>query len=184
MGRIERLRFKVEALARTKRDLRKTEAALAEVQERYDTLVGRLRAARPDEAPPMEETQLADRPMPAWALVAGLVVFTAGMWFRRRLGRTAIPDFVPDELVRDAPGAAQAADDRLPVLNCLPDPAEKQTRREGSLEGSEPLLLPPEELVDQVRLGAGQGYPPIAVRKQGGGGIPSPTPTPCCRPPP
>lgn len=102
MGRIERLRLKVEALARTKRGLRKTEAALAEVRQRYDTLVGRLRAGRPDEAPPLEQTQPAERPMPAWVLVAGLVVATAGVWFRRRLGRTAIPDFVPDELVRDA----------------------------------------------------------------------------------
>jgi hypothetical protein len=102
MGRIERLRIKVEALAPTKRDLRKTEAALAQVQERYDTLVGRLRAMRPDESSPREETEPADRPVPAWAVVAGLIVLTGGAWFRRRLGRTAIPDFVPDELLRDA----------------------------------------------------------------------------------
>jgi hypothetical protein len=99
MGRIERLRFEVEALASTERDLRKTEAALAEVQDRYDTLVGRLRAMRPDEASPGEETEPRDRPLPAWAVVAGLVALAAGAWFRRRLGRVAIPDFVPEELL-------------------------------------------------------------------------------------
>jgi hypothetical protein len=123
-GRIERLRFKVEALARTKRDLRKTEAALAEVRERYDTLVGRLSAAGPGEAPPMEQTQPADRPMPAWVLVAGLVGATAIGWFRRRLGRMTIPDFVPDKLLRE-PGAAQAADDLVGQAGTLDRPGMK-----------------------------------------------------------
>jgi len=102
MGRIERLRFKVEALARTRHHLRKTEATLAEVRERYDTLVGQLRGMRPDEAPSIEKTGPADRPMPAWAVVAGLVALSAGVWFRRRMGGLAVPDFVPDALLRDA----------------------------------------------------------------------------------
>lgn len=106
LGRIERLRSKVAALARTRRHLRKTEAALAEVRERYDTLVGQLRAVRPDEPRPMLKREPVDRPLPAWAVVAGLFVLTAGVWFRRRPGRTAIPDFVPDALLRDAQPAS------------------------------------------------------------------------------
>lgn len=101
IARIERLEFKVEALARIKRDLRKTEAALAEAQTQYDQLVGRLRAARPDEAPPSGGTAVpAERPIApaAWAL--GLGVLLLGAFIRRRLGRPAVPDVVPDELVR------------------------------------------------------------------------------------
>lgn len=102
IARIERLEFKAEALARTKRALRETQAALAEVRTRYDQLVGRLRAARPDEAAPaVEHTKPTDRPVPAWAVVVGLMVLVGGVWFRRRLVRAAVPDFVPDDLVRE-----------------------------------------------------------------------------------
>jgi hypothetical protein len=100
MGRIERLEFKVDALARTKRELRRTEAALAKAQTRYDQLIGTLRAVRPDEEPTAPEpAKSAGRPASAWAVVVGLIVLVAGAWFRRRLGRPAVPDFVPDELI-------------------------------------------------------------------------------------
>jgi hypothetical protein len=98
MARIERLERKAEALNLTKRDLRKAEARLTEVQERY----GRLRAARPAEEPaPVERTMPSDRPVSAWAVLAALMVLAGGAWFRKRLERTAIPDVVPDELVRE-----------------------------------------------------------------------------------
>ena len=98
----ERLEMKVKALARTKRALRTTQAALTEVRTRYDQLVGRLRAARPEEvSPSVEETKPTDRQVPAWAVIAGLTVLSAGAWFRRRLDRPAVPDFVPEDLVRE-----------------------------------------------------------------------------------
>jgi hypothetical protein len=103
MARIERLERKADALSRTKRDLRKAEAALARAQTRYDRLVGLLRAAQSDEAPSAAKaTEPAERPVPAWAVVVGLAVLAGGAWFRRRVGQAAVPDFVPDELVRDA----------------------------------------------------------------------------------
>jgi hypothetical protein len=102
IAHIERLEVKVEALARTKRDLRKAEAKLAEARTRYDQLVGRLRAARLDDVPAREVARPADRRVPASAVAAGLAVLAVGVWFRRRLGRGEIPDFVPDELLRDA----------------------------------------------------------------------------------
>jgi hypothetical protein len=123
MGRIDRLERKVEALARTKRDLRKAmaraerleekaealaqtrddlqhaEAALAEARERYTQLRDRLITLL-DAEPPVVES--GDGRLSPWAVVVAVIVLAGGVWYRRRLGSTAIPDFVPDELVQDA----------------------------------------------------------------------------------
>jgi hypothetical protein len=111
LARIDRLEAKAESLKRIKRDLREAEAELAdlqgaeaelaEVRDHYYELVSDLRAARAQDAPTQveipEPTARSLAPA-AWAL--GLAALVVGAFVRRRLGRLAVPDVVPDELVQ------------------------------------------------------------------------------------
>lgn len=103
LSRLDRLEHQADRLRDVRAELRRVEARPEAARVRYDQLVGGLRAARPDDEPSaIETTEPAARPVPSWAVVAGVAVLGAGVWFRRRLGRTTIPDFVPKELVRGA----------------------------------------------------------------------------------
>jgi hypothetical protein len=112
LDRIERLERKAQLVSRLKRDLREAEAELADLQgaeaelaelrEHYFELVSDLRAARAQDAPPpVEIPEPRTRPLAPGAWVLGLAALVIGMFVRRRLGRPAIPDVVPDELVRE-----------------------------------------------------------------------------------
>jgi hypothetical protein len=70
-------------------------AHVQELQARIEHLRTALAAERADAAPADE------RPVPPWAVVAGVMVLLLAVWLRRRLGRQAFPDVVPDELVRE-----------------------------------------------------------------------------------
>jgi hypothetical protein len=80
-------------------DLQGAEAELAELQEQYHELVGDLRAARAQDEP-VEIPEPAARSLPPAAWAVGLAALVVGAFVRRRLGRPAVPDVVPDELVR------------------------------------------------------------------------------------
>lgn len=99
MARVERLEEKAEALAQARDDLRHAEAAVAEARERYIQIRDRLVIVQALEPP---ATEPADRRLSPWALAAGFAALSMGIWFRRRLGRPAIPDFIPDVLVEEA----------------------------------------------------------------------------------
>jgi hypothetical protein len=113
LSHIERLEAKVEALPRLKQKLRGVEGKQLEAQEDRANLLSRLRAAAVEEAsllsrlrgalaakraeaPPPER-----RPVPPWAVAAGIAVLAFGAWIRGRLGRDAVPDVVPEELIRE-----------------------------------------------------------------------------------
>jgi hypothetical protein len=112
MARIDRLEAKAESLKRIKRDLREAEtelgdlqgveSELAELRDHYYGLVSDLRAARAQDGPAqveIPEPTARSLPPAAWAL--GLAALVVGAFVRRWLGRPAVPDVVPDELVRE-----------------------------------------------------------------------------------
>jgi hypothetical protein len=70
-------------------------AQVQELQARIGNLEAALAAERAEATPPEE------RPVPPWAVVIGVTVLLLGAWLRKRLGRQAVPDVVPDELVRE-----------------------------------------------------------------------------------
>jgi hypothetical protein len=113
LSRIERLEAKVEALPRLKQKLRTVEGKLLEAQEDRANLLSRLRAAAVKEASLLSRLRgalVAERPQglpperrtaSPWAVAAGLAALVFGAWIRRRLGKGAVPDVVPEELVRE-----------------------------------------------------------------------------------
>jgi hypothetical protein len=74
------------------------DALRAHVQE-LEAHITRLQAALATER--AEAAPAEERPVPPWAVVIGMTVLLLGAWLRKRLGRQAVPDVVPDELVRE-----------------------------------------------------------------------------------
>jgi hypothetical protein len=70
-------------------------AHVQEMEVRLKRLRTALAAERADAVPTQE------RPVPPWAVMMGVLVLLLGTGLRRRLGRLAVPDVVPDELIRE-----------------------------------------------------------------------------------